>query len=644
MRRLTGEGPWLGRIEYSPNLQALSAFRILFAAYLLAHFAGIQPFYQDFYGPAGIMPLATLAAGQSVAGITNLLPLVRLADALGIGAIVQLAFPLSLVALAAGYHTRWACGIAFALNAYLFWRNPYVATGAEILARLLLLWCLFLPINRYWSIDAALDRLPRRRSWPALPFFAIRLQIASLYFFSAMFKLEGTPWQNGYALVWTLQDTLFAATSAGLFFVEHLPGVLVAVNYLVIAFQLSFPYLIYSPWRNGLTRAVAISGSVLMHLSFIAFLNIGGFPYLCLIMLVLLVPDAWIDRMLRKRRDRLRGVTIYFEPGCEFCEKVARLFREFLLVPEAKVLPATADNEALRLLDQYRSWVVVDPKGEAHLKWRAVAYVLAQCPLTAPIGWLTDTSVLRPLMARLYDQVGSHRRALGAVTRRLLPFRSERAIGRFALLLNGLLMVLALLCNLVSLDQWSVEHLQQEIHLSRAAGLRRNFEELVATAQVRQVWALFSPTPAHRRWSFEFSALDAAGNATNVNARMPFLAPSDGEWTRFNHTYWVRYFSRYEDITEPAWTALGAYLCRAVAGLQPPAAGVELTIEIVPAPHTSPEAASRVRRRSSCPPAGKQVDAGMRAAPGNGAVQCPVVCVFCLRHSIQSSQAEGRLT
>jgi len=38
-----------------------------------------------------------------------------------------------------------------------------------------------------------------------------------------------------------------------------------------------------------------------MHLAFIVCLNVGGFPYLCLIMLLLLVPDAWIARVPARR-------------------------------------------------------------------------------------------------------------------------------------------------------------------------------------------------------------------------------------------------------------------------------------------------------------------------------------------------------
>jgi hypothetical protein len=176
---------WLNRIEYSPNLQALSLFRILFAGYLFVHFLSVLPYYSDFYGAAGIMPLSALATDQTLYGVANMSSLVRLFDALGIGAIAPAAYPLSLVVLALGYRTRWACGIALVLDAYIFWRNPVAVTGAEVLGRLLLLGCLFLPINRYWSVDAALDRLPRRRPWPALPFIAIRFTLAGVLLLAA---------------------------------------------------------------------------------------------------------------------------------------------------------------------------------------------------------------------------------------------------------------------------------------------------------------------------------------------------------------------------------------------------------------------------------------------------------------------------
>jgi vitamin K-dependent gamma-carboxylase-like protein len=594
---------FINRTEVAPNFQALSAFRILFAGYLFVEFVRLLPYYADFYAHGGIMPLDAIATDGGIAGIAIMLPVVRFADASGIMAIVPIVLPLSLVALAIGYRTRWACGIAFVLESYLFWRNPYTASGAEILARLLLLWCLFLPINRYWSVDAALDPLPRRRDWPALPFVAIRLQIASLYFFSALFKLEGAPWLKGYALLWALQDTVFAATPAGLFFVEQAPAVLKMVNYVVIAFQLSFPYMIYSPWRNELTRTIAISCSAVMHLSFIIFLNIGGFPYLCLIMLVLLMPDAWFDRALARRRGSLGAMTIYFETGCIFCEKVALLFREFLLVPRVRVLPASVDGIARRIVMENGSWVVIDPLGKIYLKWNAVAYVLRQCPIAAPLGWLTDLPGLRLPMARFYDYIGAHRSALGTVTRIFLPFRSDQPLGRAAVTLNGTLAAIALVCNFVSLDQWQAEPVQQEIHSANSTGARNGLEQFFAAVQVRQRWMLFAPIPTHWKWTFSFKAIDALGIKTDIGKAMPFVAVSDGGPIRLSSSYWSSYFRRFQYLSESEWTALGAFMCRELASAEKPADAVEVMIERAPianSPVVPVDSWTSVDRRLPC--------------------------------------------
>src|SRR5262249_14870519 len=148
----------------------------------------------------------------------------------------------------------------------------------------------------------------------------------------------GVPWRDGVALSWSLNDDIFGATPAAVFVIHHAPELLYWVNYLVMGFQLAFPLLIYCPWRNDLVRGLALAGSMMMHSSFIAFLNVGGFPYVCLSMLILLVPDSWIEGLLRGRRERLAAVTIFFEPGCRFCQSICLILREFLLAPTSTVL------------------------------------------------------------------------------------------------------------------------------------------------------------------------------------------------------------------------------------------------------------------------------------------------------------------
>src|SRR5690242_302587 len=196
------------------NLQAVSLFRIAFAAYLLIDFLTSElPWFTALYGDGGVLPLAVRATASEPPGLAVMLPLLRALD----GRLLALWFPLaygaSLIAFAIGWRTRVANGVAFALNSYLYWRNSDIGSGAEMLGHLLLLWCLFLPMGRYWSVDAALDPAPRERPHPTLPFVAIRLQIASLYLFAALFKLAGRPWRTGEALAMAMSDTVFGGTA-----------------------------------------------------------------------------------------------------------------------------------------------------------------------------------------------------------------------------------------------------------------------------------------------------------------------------------------------------------------------------------------------------------------------------------------------
>jgi Vitamin K-dependent gamma-carboxylase len=460
----------------------------------------------------------------------------------------------------------------------LYWRNPYLKSGAEDLAHLLLLWCVFLPMNRYWSVDSALDPQSPDRPYPALPFIAIRLQIASLYLFAAFFKLAGAPWRSGDAVIWALGDTAFGATPIGLFLVHHVPMLLRVVNYLVIAFQLAFPFLMYSPWHNTWTRSFGLAGAALMHLSFMLCLNMGGFPFLSLILLVLLVPDVWIDRLLRRGRTQVERITIYYDPDCGFCRRVSLIIREFLLTRAARVLPASDEPEASRLLQQYQSWVVRTANGDIVLKWAALAYLLKQNFIFAPLGWLSDVSFLRRPMERLYDLIGAHRKQLGWLAKHLMPEREHGPIGVAALALCGWLSALAFSNNVSNLIG---------IFVNSGTAVSR----LSAVFQVNQNWALFAPVPTHQFWNFTIFVIEQDGTMADLTQvfHPPLIATSSGKVSAASRA-WMKYFTRFRAFDAGDWAALGRYLCEKAQrsiGPSPAVAGINVKVEVSPLSATS---------------------------------------------------------
>ena len=254
----------------------------------------------------------------------------------------------SLFTFGIGYRTRLSNAVVLLLNSYLYWRNVYVVSGAEDLARLLLIWCLFLPLNRYWSVDAALDPQSRERPYPVLPFVALRLQIVSLYVFSGLFKLAGARWLDGSAVAMVLTDNMFGATPVGLFLAGHFPGLLVFVTYATIAFQLALPFLVYSPWYNDLTRAIALARWPQCMPPSSSASTSAPFP-----------SSRWQRSSCwspipggSAAAPARASAGPSFEPGCGFCERISLLLREFLLAPSAKVMPASARSRSAAAADR----------------------------------------------------------------------------------------------------------------------------------------------------------------------------------------------------------------------------------------------------------------------------------------------------
>src|SRR5262249_28602400 len=97
-------------------------------------------------------------------------------------------------------------------------------------------------------------------------------------FSQASSSLPGWAWRDGSAVALVLRDNTYAGTPMGLYLADHFPALLGAVTYAVIGLQVLLPLLIYSPWRNDLTRGIALAGLAAMHLSFIVLLDIDGFP------------------------------------------------------------------------------------------------------------------------------------------------------------------------------------------------------------------------------------------------------------------------------------------------------------------------------------------------------------------------------
>ncbi|MGE0267516.1 MAG: HTTM domain-containing protein [Candidatus Omnitrophota bacterium] len=219
---------------------------------------------------------------------------------------------VSALFIALGLLTRVSAGVFFLTFGYMFliekthYNNHYY---------LILLFSFFFIItgsNRFFSLDRLIFGKNRRDYLPYWHLFLFQIQIALVYFFGGLAKLN-TDWISG-----RVTQNIFDGASDGFFFVTATAG-------LVIDFCVAF-MLIYKPLRK-----TGILLSILFHVFVKYYLNVGVFPFLMIACALLYLEPGAIRNFLglfREEKDR----TVYELPGEARRDPVARPVWIFICV------------------------------------------------------------------------------------------------------------------------------------------------------------------------------------------------------------------------------------------------------------------------------------------------------------------------
>ena len=211
--RIAAAGEVWAQIWFQPMPTApLELARIGIGAALLLHYGMATPYLFDFWGDAGLMPRSIVLRdtgdpwAQSVFFYFTA-PWQWIA--------FHGLFLVCCAAFMAGWRTSWVKWIVLIGQLSYDRRNPALTYGVDwILASLLLILCLA-PIGRAMSLDRvravrAAKRgnlgamLPQYRSpWTGACIRLIQIQMAVLFFYSAVTKIARPEWVDGSA-VWTV--------------------------------------------------------------------------------------------------------------------------------------------------------------------------------------------------------------------------------------------------------------------------------------------------------------------------------------------------------------------------------------------------------------------------------------------------------
>jgi len=419
-------GGRLRRTYLQIDLRSLALGRIVLGLVLIGDLLRRIPDLRDFYSNLGLIPNHTVLWRPPFPRIFSVFFMASLPEEAAIWFFIAFVFFFCFLI---GYRTRLFHLLSFAMTTSLHNRVLQAENWGGVAIGVLMIWTMFLPLGRRFSVDAIRASLrarpdetpadlaagvppPDERQTTSLAALGLLLQIAAIYWLNFVHK-SGPTWREGSAVHYVLWQERIV-TWIGLQVREHTPYAftkLLTEGTLVI--EASAAFLVLTPifWRW--TRFAAALLLVGLHAGIALLVNLGIFSFAMLAFQPFLLTDAqWaLFGRLVPRRGRAR--TVYYDVDCGVCWAVVRVLarmdvhRRLRWVPNSDLgaLPAGVDPE---LLD--RTMLVVDPATDR--RWtRAAAFaeIFGAFPLGRLWAWPLRLPGIRTLADRAYDAFARNR-------------------------------------------------------------------------------------------------------------------------------------------------------------------------------------------------------------------------------------------
>jgi len=305
-----------------------AAIRIVYATIVLVHFAALYPDLDLWYTADGVLPAeaSPKVASPYTWSLLRLLP--------DTTAAVHTCFWIAAVhagMLLVGLLPRINAFFLFLWLVSFQFRNDVINDGEDCLMRMMGFFMIWLPSGSVWSVNAVVRRWwgrvqgsgfrvqadrgqeteNRRRHTecayylvPGWPVRLLQIEMAAMFFSSALMKLAGEPWVNGTALYYVSRvDDFFGRFPVPAWLFDT-PWAVAVMTWSVVLAEFSIPILI---WFKE-TRRPCLLVLLAFHLANEWTMNLFLFHYLMLCGWISFVTPEDFAWLRRKRREQPRMV------------------------------------------------------------------------------------------------------------------------------------------------------------------------------------------------------------------------------------------------------------------------------------------------------------------------------------------------
>jgi predicted DCC family thiol-disulfide oxidoreductase YuxK len=399
----------------------LELARIGIGAALLLNYGLATPYLYDFWGESAWMLQSIASPHDRDPWMQSILFYLTAPWQLLVCHVVFLG---SCAAFTVGWRTSWVKWIVLAGEISYDHRNLFLVYGVNrILCSLLFILCLA-PIGRALSLDRVREVRAAKRSdledvplyytsaWAGACTRLIQIQMATLFFYSAISKIRGNDWWNGNALWLVFSSVDFYNPFLLDLFASHYW--LVAVGtYAVLLIEIAFPFLI---WQR-LTRPYMLVAAIFLHILIGAFMGLFYFSFVMIMGHMSFVRPEWLAGLGKMWKQKFADMEMIYDGKCGFCKRSMAWFLAFDGLRQISIRDFRANPSPVVPSEhaEIASYLVLQG-GRALPGFDAYRYVVLRVP---GLWWLVPFFYV-PLFSRLfgnpiYNWIAANRRWLSSL-------------------------------------------------------------------------------------------------------------------------------------------------------------------------------------------------------------------------------------
>lgn len=273
------------------SISTRQLFKKILLAWFLINTLQIVPYHDHIWGSQAVFPVTERNDGSLIWHMIDMLSF-HLVNDFYLGAIA-----LQVIAIVFALVTKG--GPLLTLFIWLVSLNLYHSAGpmndgGNNLAQLLLLYMVIVDFGHVYAKSLG-SRF--RIAFGNAAFIMSRVQVCIVYLTAGTLKVQGALWQKGMTLYYLSQSETFGHPLMRTFALEF-PMLLSLATYMVMAFQICFPFLVWQPK----VRPYIVAFGIMLHLGIAFGMGLLTFGLIMCASYALWIPDELARKILSKLR------------------------------------------------------------------------------------------------------------------------------------------------------------------------------------------------------------------------------------------------------------------------------------------------------------------------------------------------------